>query len=494
MNARALLPGSDARSARGARWRAALLRATGLAAITLGASGCSMAVRAARMYYDATPAGTEQREWGLRRTMASGAFETALVHVSSRDEAAPRDRLLRSLYHGIVAYYAGDYARSGKSLRVADEMAEDRFTKSISRGALSLVSNDLVLPYMPGDTERLLVHYYGALGYLRRGDVPGAAVEARRLSQLLQQFDERLDDSDRSARAFLRYFAGAVFEAAGERNDADVAYRNAAALGAPATLAAARPIAPGSGEVIVLLERGFVAQRVEENLHIDVVESERDSLAQQADTRDLPPPEVVISRMMRQLESAPDGGVYRSGGARHIRREGHDTDEAGRLVLKVAWPVFLPPLREPLPATVVLPGDRSASFSLVGDISEGIVADYRRQRIMLLTRTVARAAVKLAAAEAAEEKKGSGARTLATLAGAVLEHADTRSWHLLPADVALTRITLPVGRHRLTVRIGEAGASAQRVVELGDVDVTAGGITFVSGRAWPALRAYGVPN
>ena len=494
MIARAKRPGPEsfARSARDTRLRASILRVGGCCAIVLAVTGCSMAMRAARMYYDATPAGTEQREWGLRRTMASGAFETALVHVSSRDEAAPRDRLLRSLYDGIVAYYAGDYTRSGKSLRTAGEMAEDRYTKSISRGTLSLVSNDLVLPYMPGHTERLLVHYYAALGYLHRGDAAGAAVEARRLSQLLEQFDEQRDAGDRSARAFLRYFAGAVFEAAGEGNDADVAYRNAADLAAPAALPARRKPPADSGDVIVLFERGFVAQRVEDNLYVDVAESERDSLLRGANTRELPPPEVVISRMMRQLESRPDNGVYRGTGTRYVRPDHPFGEESGELLLKVAWPVFLPPLREPLPATVVLPGSRSASFTLVGDISEGIVADYRRQRLMLLTRTVARAAVKLAAAEAAEKKKGDGARTLATLAGAVLEHADTRSWHLLPADVALTRLTLPAGRHRLTIRLGEPNASAERVVDLGDVAVTGGGIAFVSGRAWPPMRAYGV--
>ena len=484
--------GTSARSAQGVRRRAALLRVGGLCALTLALGGCSVAVRAARMYYDATPAGTEQREWGLRRTMAAGAFETALDHVSDRDEAAPRDKLLRSLYDGIVSYYAGDYARSGVALRNADELAEERFTKSLSRGALSLVSNDMVLPYMPGHTERLLVHYYAALGHLRRDDLTGAAVEARRLSQLLEQFDERRDPADHSTRAFLRYFAGTVFEAAGERNDADVAYRNATELAAAGALPAPGPVPAGSGEVIVLFERGFVAQRVEEHLHLEVAETERDSLTHTASTRDLPDPDVVISRMMRQLETGPDSGVYRSGAPRRLRRERHDGDETGELLLKVAWPVFLRPLRETRPATVVLPDQRTASFALVGDISEGIVADYRRQRPILLARTVARAAMKLAAAEAAEKKKGKAAGTLATMAGAVLEHADTRSWHLLPADIALTRLTLPAGRHRLTVRIGPPDASAERVVELGEVEVSAGGVAFVTGRAWPTMSQYGV--
>ena len=470
--------------------RAHLRRAGGLGAIALSLTGCSMAVRAARMYYDATPAGTEQREWGLRRTLATGAFDTALLHVSSRDEAAPRDRLLRSLYDGLVSYYAADYQRSGKELRRADELAEDRYTKSVSRGALSMVSNDLVLPYMPGHTERLLVHYYAALGYLRRDDVPGAAVEARRLSQLLEQFDERRDPADRSTRAFLRYFAGAVFEAAGETNDANVAYRNAAELAPSKGVLPPHRADAGSGEVVILLERGFVAQRVEENLHIELAEPERDSLVTRKDAERNPTDGLVIARLLRQIESGSDSGVYRGDGSRRLHREHDGGDEATELLLKVAWPVFLRPLREPDPATIIGPGNRMVPFTLVGDISEGVVADYRRQRAMLLTRTVARAAVKFAAAEAAEKKKGKGGRALATFAGAVLEHADTRSWHLLPADIALTRLTLPVGRQRLLLRLGATDSA--RVVDLGEVDVTAGRLAFVSTRVWPKLDAFGL--
>jgi hypothetical protein len=451
------------------------------------AAGCSMVVGAARMYYEATPERSEHREWGLRRTLAKGAFDTALVHVSSRDEAAPRDRLLRALYDGLVAYYAGEYERSGKSLRAADELAEDRYTKSISRGALAMVSSDLALPYMPGHTERLLVHYYGALSYLRRDDVPGAAVEVRRLSQLLEQFDERRDPADRSTRAFLRYFAGTVFEAAGDRNDADVAYRNARELAGPGALPERTPVPNLSGEVIILVERGFVAQRVEESMHIEIGSAERDSLTSASDSARSARTSWSIERMLRQIESDPDSGVYRRGD-RRLRREHREAHDSADYLLKVAWPVFLRPVRYSAPVSVVVGSATAVPFTLSGDISDAIIADYRRQRLMLLTRTVARAALKYAATEAAERKKGEAGKTIASIAGSVLEHADTRSWHLLPSDIALTRLTLPPGRHHLAIRI-EAPGEATRLIDLGDVEITAGGIAFASTRLWPDLRA-----
>jgi len=467
--------------------RRALLVGAGFAIVLASVTGCSMVVGAARMYYDASPEGSELREWRLRRTLVAGSFDTALRHVSSRDDAAPRDKLLRSLYDGLVAYYAGEYERSGHSLRTADALAEDRYTKSVSRGALSLVSSDLVLPYMPGQTERLLVHYYAALSYLKRDDIPGAAVEARRLSQLLEQFDERRDPADRSTRAFLRYFAGTVFEAAGDRNDADVAYRNARELAAPDVLPVVKRVADLSGEVVVLIERGFVAQRVEESMHIEIGGAERDSLTSAGDSAGAAKRGWAIGRMLRQIESAPDSGVYRTGG-RRLRHEEREDRDSGDYLLKVAWPVFLRPVRQSAPASVVAGAHQTASFTLSGDISDAIIADYRRQRLLLLTRTVARAAVKYAAAEAAERKKGEAGKAIASFAGSLLEHADTRSWHLLPADVALTRLALPPGRHHLAIRVATPGDS-MRVVDLGEVDVAVGGIAFLSTRLWPDLRS-----
>ena len=468
--------------------------------------GCSLAVGAARVYQDSRVDASEHRERRLRKMIAAGAFDSALARVSSREEWAPRDRLLRSLYYGIVAYYAGEYQRSGKALRTADELAEDRYTKSVSRGMLSMVSSDLVLPYMPGHTERLLVHYYAALGYLDRGDVPGAAVEARRLSQLLEQFDDQRDPGDRSTRAFLRYFAGAVFEAAGHRNDADVAYRNARALAPAGVLPEASMVPNLSGEVVLILERGFVPQRVEESMYLEIGEGERDGFVEATskkkkkaiDSADVSTHESALARLLLQIESSPDSGLYHVGERRLRRNHGHFDDASGAL-LKVAWPVFLrperetaptmaylPPVREASLATPILPRPDTAGFTLVADVSDAILADYRRERPMLLARTVARAAVKYAATEVAEKKKGETGKAVASIAASVLERADTRAWHLLPSDLALTRLTLPAGRHHLTIRVGTSSDSG-RVVDFGEVEVTPGGVVFAAKRLWPGM-------
>jgi hypothetical protein len=242
------------------------------------------------------------------RRARRGRWEAALRQAGRERDGGPSDALLRELYRGTAAYYGARWDEGALAFQRAAAAADDRYTKRVSRGALALATNDRALPYVPGDNERLFAHYYAALGYLHAGDLNGAAVEARRLAYRLQQADARRDPLDASARAALRYFTGAVFEAAGDREDAEVAYRNAAALGAEvdadvarraeadsamrgtggraarggagrARPPAAAPAGPGAGDVVVLVERGFVAHRVNERLSVRLDGDAADRLA-----------------------------------------------------------------------------------------------------------------------------------------------------------------------------------------------------------------------
>lgn len=251
----------------------AALRLLVLAGLVLGSTGC------ARLFssYDVAPNGLSRRDDALRHLLVAGRADSALVRVEPKGESAPEDDLLRSLYSGILAHYAGSYESSGGFLEHAADLAEDRYTKRVSRAALSLISNDKVLPYEPGDTERLLIHYYAALNYLRLDDLTGAAVEARRLSALLEREEAPRDST---LHGWMRYLSGMIFEAAGERNDADVAYRNAAALLGPGVLPT-EGTGPdgGMGEVVVLIEEGFVAHRVEQAIVVPLYPFELDRLS-----------------------------------------------------------------------------------------------------------------------------------------------------------------------------------------------------------------------
>jgi hypothetical protein len=508
------------------------VRVAAVAALAVAATGCAGLFGSAL-----APSGLATGEDRLRQMLAAGQAPVAFERLG---RSAPDDEMLRTLYHGVIAYHAGSFAESARALDAAAQLAEERMTKSVSRSALSLVSNDLILQYEPGPTERLMIPYYAALARIRLGDMTGAAVEARRLSLLLQQFDDRDVRLDTTLRATLRYFTGAIFEASGERNDADVAYRNAAALDPafvhPGDL---RPPASDSGTVFVVLEQGFVAHRVEQSLSVVLLPEEVYAIAhgasddraaatayvagrvieralyvnprahldgqwRGASTLYVPAPErsVVPRTRTRTVCTTPTvtagGDTTRTvGGRRTAARtaprtvqecvETEEEIEGLPYLLKVAWPVYRSEYRATPGVRLAGFGD-GASFATTADLSRSVVADFEADRALIIARTLVRGTAKMALAKSAEkslEEKNEVAGRLAGLLGNIgsvlLERADTRSWHLLPAGLSIVRVRLPAGEHDLSVELGNADG---RAVPLGTVAVRPGHVSILPVRDW----------
>jgi hypothetical protein len=556
-----------------------------LAATTLG-SACASIHRTIESY-STTPSGLALPDDRLRRTLSLGRWDSAMVRAAEKDHGAPGDRLLRGMYSGLVAYYAGDYDRSAGAFERVWSMTDDRLTRKLSKEAASLVSNDRALPWSPSPSERLLARHYAMLGFLRKDDRQGAAVEARRLVLLLQELDDQQVPVEPSTRAMLHYVAGAVFEAAGERNDADVAWRNAAALGLPMPERAEHD---DSATVLVLVEHGWVAHKVERSLTLGF--GTRDEIALFADDDGRRAHERVIEREAKQgrdrksdddsakraLEEAKEkqerqvregvfgvrdvlsgtrtgkGGTTIDGGTRAPARAPEADDPAVRprpapipppvrdpdameererssvvtvrtdaspverlfglladeerdewyadqwdrpmfvrsttsasYVLTIAWPAFARPEPAPRPMAVTAwDGDSLVASDMplhVASLSDALVSDFRRQRSAIFARAVARAATKYWLSEQAEKRK-KWAGLLVNAAGDLLEHADTRSWNLLPGEVSLVRLRVPAGTHNLAADVADPRRGTPAHLELGRVTVRAGETRIVSGRVW----------
>ncbi len=491
------------------------LRHLVLVGLTLVAStGC------ARLFshYDVAPSGLQSQDDRLRRLLALGHADSALAAVLPDADAAPDDELLQALYTGILAHYAGAYDTSNVALQRAADLAEDRYTKSVSRAALSLVTSDKTLAYEPGWTERLLIHYYGALNRLRQEDRVGAAVEARRLASLLEREASRdADPRTVRLRAFLRYFTGIVFEATGEWTDADVAYRNALILASRGdTLPEPEALPDTLGEVVVVVEQAYVAHRVEQSLVVPLHPVEVEWLTgSEGDERAAAAAEVAARIVAYGLMSPghsrwydrrpptifvdlPSDRYYEDACRRRAEREQKEngdekedcTDYGNPYILRVAWPTFRLD-REPARRVQVVTGDgATASLLYPADVSEAVVRDFEDERTLVMARTVARAISKLALTRGVERNVGGDAEWVGRVLGALtnvgtalLEQADTRSWQLLPARVGLARLRLPPGTHEIALQIGSGGANARRVV-IGSVEVRPGTITVLSARSW----------
>jgi tetratricopeptide (TPR) repeat protein len=496
--------------------------------LAVGLAGCSgLMTRTARSYAIA-PSGLDVWEDALRRSLAAGQFEDAWRRSASEEAGGPGDRLLRALYAGAAAHYAGRYAESAEALERAGEIADERYTRSASKGALALVTNDRALAYVPGQTERAMVHYYALLDYLALDDVEGAAVEARRLSALLQRYvDGGRDPLDASTRAVLRYLAGVAFEAAGNPGDAGVAYRNARLLLAEARLPMAGLRWPDSlpasaadgafGDVVVVVEQGFVAHRVDQSLHVRLGDADGRRLAAAGDRGE--DVQRVVSRVVSSLTGEADGGLYADARVREIRlldddapRDTPETAETAETaesvheaiaaatsprrtaaLLKLAWPAYRRPAASLVPVRVASSADTTAMpLALRGDLSDAVVADFKRDRARLLSRLLVRAAARHALTQQVGRKHSELGDIFASVTGSVLERADTRSWHLLPGTISVVRLRMPVGRH--TIRLDAGGAAlatgaADDARTIGEVDVHAGRVTVLSTRIWPGDAA-----
>jgi hypothetical protein len=277
-----------------------------LALIGVGATtACVGTARGTARTLDVAENGLPRVDESLRRALVAGAFGDVLARSSSVKLGAPTDPLLRALYRGSAAYYAGNYAESGQALQLADRLAEDRYTQRVSKYAAAVIGNDLSLPYVPGRTERLFVHYYTMLGAFQAGDRETARASALRLGAALQFAAPDVQTNEREVHAVLREATGAVFEAVGDENDALVAYRNAALLrGADRREVDAitlRPRAGDSATVVVFVESGFVAHRVEQPLSWGYVDDGSSSRRQRRAARATP-----TDRMWRRT---PNGAL-----------------------------------------------------------------------------------------------------------------------------------------------------------------------------------------
>jgi hypothetical protein len=476
-------------------------------------SGCARLIAS----YDVAPNGLTRTDDELRRLLAYGRADSALQRLEKPKNKAhvPKDDLLRVLYEGLAAHYAGDYARSTVAFDIADHLADDGVTTSLSRTALSVTVNDLSLAWKPSRTERLMIPYYGALSYLHAGKYQDAAVEVRRLSYLLQIMQDDGKAPPAELHAFLRNFAGVVFEAAGYYEDADVAYRNAVALDSVNYQRPKR--ANTNGEVVLLVEHGFAPYRVQESLIVTLNDHDYHEFEHDDDERRR---ESSFSLAARVLEHANTSGprvgtprsrtltvpapIYeKSSESEHRHHKPRceaatadstkvkgeecddDDDEDHSYILRMSWPVMYDYENGPPRINVVI-DTLVVAASLRADIGRGVLEDFRREQGVIVARAIARAVAKYAMTKGLEEKAGEKNQGLGKLAGAlanigtaVSEQADTRSWHFVPRSISLVRYSLPPGTHHVKVDHGNGAP-----IDLGNVLVAPGRVSVMSTRIW----------
>jgi hypothetical protein len=459
-----------------------------------------------------------QKFANLRPELAAGEFDAALQTVE--EESGSKDVLLYYLERGMILHYAERYGESNEAFAAAERTADELYTKSISEGVFSLFSNDNAISYRARPFEMAMVPYYKGLNYIYLGQRDEAQVEARRASLMMSKYIDAtlqgLRDEDKSeleqirSNGFLLYYSGMLYDWDGELNDAFIAYRNAAVayqknesilevdipqtlgrdltrvanrIGFTAELEELRTSCPrvflesdddgeplsrsdyaqrsqwksGRGEVVVLLETGFVPQKNQLRFDFPVFSGEA------YDDPNYWSWQIVAGLGNTQAFVSGNKVEYWVSVAAPELDDSRTGAIASARVRSVS-------------------GEEHVTTVRVENLSRQARITFDAEKPSIFFKTVLRGLTKYLASRGAEEAGGDWAKLAVNLFGAVTESADTRSWLTLPEHVLLARLSLPPGVHDLEVELLDYEGRVLHTETMHETEVKAGDWTFVSRR------------
>ena len=438
-------------------------------------------------------------------------------------KSGPRDQLIRKLNEGLFLHRLGHYRESNKALQNAERLARKRYTKSISQNIAAFLINDKVLDYYPSAQEWSMIHYYGMMNYLEMGDVENALVEARKANELVRRYANDNPGRSFTNPAALQYIAGMLQWSAGEDNDAVVSLRQS--LSGFEEYEESYGVAPPlpvvedlikvatelgfddlaqttsetylddrsdsndardttsvySGELLVIIENGFVSHRAEQKLYLPILASAKDSIVSgDVGSAIIAAAKVLVRTLVVMNELSREGVDYPS------HADGVVIATAGSAVgldlISVAWPSYK--LDAKRAGNIRVSVDRRVVRPvLLQDLSAIEVRDFEEEKPTILLRMIARGLLKEIAVTEAEAAGKEAAGDVGEFFGrvatrglaAATERADTRTWSILPAELLLARFQLPAGLH--TVSIGYDGWNGRREELELDVNIEAGRAT-----------------
>ena len=110
---------------------------------------------------------------------------------SKQESFDEKDRVLYWIDLGLLNHYANRDSLAIKNLQLADFAIEELYTKSISKGAASMLLNDNALDYSGEDYENIYINVFKSLSYYKNGLSESALVEIRRLIEKFVTLEQK---------------------------------------------------------------------------------------------------------------------------------------------------------------------------------------------------------------------------------------------------------------------------------------------------------------
>jgi uncharacterized protein len=392
----------------------------------------------------------------VEEDLGAGKHTEAIKGVTDhRDTYGDKSSVLYNMDLGLLYHYAGMSDSSSAHLLAAEREIEDLYTKSVTLAALSFILNDTILPYDGEDFERVLLNVFLALNFAEQGLPDEALVEMRKVDLKMREFIRKYEGKNTYQEdAFARYLAGALYESAGELNDAFIEYRKAyEAYGTYAKNFGTK--APPF--LLNDLTRTAKLLGFTEEYEKYVGLGGTDTSSQSENRGSI----IVVAYAGKSPIKT------------EVRTNVSIGDGAGVIhTFQIALPKFTPRTTNSRTYRVDVRKSPDSSFVTTSQtsIAENITAiagqslDDRLALIYL--KSGGRAVLKFLAAEKAKAKLGEKSESpLLNILGSIAvdlavgatEHADVRSWRTLPAQIQLARIELPAGSYDLSIESTDSG-------------------------------------
>jgi hypothetical protein len=379
--------------------------------------------------------------------VADRSYDAALraIDEGKDDKYGDKDRVLYWLDRGAVLQSKRSYQESDADLDRAELRIEELYTKSLSQAAGTVLVNDVTQDYAGEPHERALLYLFRALNYAYQQKVDDAVVEARKVTSFLDGHGERVQMKTYREDGFAHLLSAMLFEDAGRMDDARIsraaaekAYaRYARDYRVPAPTFGLAPRAAGEGELVLLHYNGKAPLRTSKQTSVPVGHKQT---------------------------------------VREMQKSGDDDAQA-------QLPIALPTILEQaygIRGSAVAAAGRTAQSALVEPIGAICERALEDELPAIQARAVARATGKGGAYSAAEAAGTSKVLTHGGLSAlGAMEHADTRAWSTLPAEIRMARLALPAGVHDVTVSYRDAAGNVTGEETLHGVQVAAGYRTYV---------------
>jgi hypothetical protein len=313
--------------------------------------------------------------------------------------------------------------------------------------------------YQAPPYEKLMINTLDMLNYLEQHDLNGARVEARRLSVMQKYYKDTLKQGDNPVLGLGSMLAGFTFEKSGETDEALRYYDEALAFNgytsleeAVARLApqgnyrspriqaitdkAAAPKNDDSGDVLVVIGYGRVPHKIGERIPIGL----------------------ALTLFADSISPA-------------------DRVAANKIALQglVTWINF--PTLGHAQGTYAVPsvqlGGRYVQLEEAVNVDQQVRTEWKKIEGKIIVSAITRMIARFAVGQGIQAASGknnvvgliASLGTQATLTA--LDTPDTRSWETLPARVAVARVRLPAGRHRVSLDVRGWHRTQELVVEKG---------------------------